>query len=119
MIHLIAHGVPEGRYFLPLVDEAGCLPLQYQSGGQLRQLAVLEVASGVADVDLAFAVVRGGPGLTAPFRPLDADGAKGGQVFLYLPVNDARLVVLFVHGIHLKDSVKLLYSIQSIFQKLF
>ena len=53
------------------VDEAGRFPLQHQSGGELRQLAVLEVAGGVTNVDLAFAVVRGGPGLAAPLRSLD------------------------------------------------
>ena len=97
LIYLVAHCVPEGRHLLPLVDEAGRLPLQHQGGGQFRQLAVLEVPSGVADVDLTFAVVGRGPGLAAPFWPLDADGTKGGQVFLHLPVNDTGLVVLLIH----------------------
>ena len=60
-------------------------------------LTDLEVAGRVADVDLAFAVVGGGPGLAVPFRPLNTDGAKGGQVLLHLLVNDAGLVVLLIH----------------------
>ena len=112
LIHFIAHRVPKRWYFLPLVDQPGRLSLQHQSRRQLRQLTVLKVSGGVADVDLTLAVIGGSPCLAAPFWPFHAHGTEGGQVFFHLLVNNAGLIDLFVHGSHLNNSVKSLYSIQ-------
>ena len=112
LIHFIAHRVPKRWYFLPLVDQPGRLSLQHQSRRQLRQLTVLKVAGRVTNIDLTLAVIGGSPGLAAPFRPLHADGTEGGQVFFHLMIDNAGLIDLFVHGSHLNDSVKSLYSIQ-------
>lgn len=87
LIHTVTHSIPNRGDFRPFVNQARCIAVEYQFGGQLCQLAILEITSGVANVDRTVAVIGRCPCLAAPSGSLHADSTEDLQVFLDLGVD--------------------------------
>lgn len=100
---------------LPAIRRSGagsCHPTPVETAAEPL---VLEFAVRIADVDPAFAVIRGSPSPAAPPGALNADRADRRQVFLYFRTNDAGFIAPLIHGTHFDVQVCLLYIIPSDF----
>ena len=112
LIYFVAYRTPQGRHRLPFVDQPGCLPFQHRSGGTAPSTCGSGSCQQYRRYRSNFCCGRRSTGLAALFWPLHANGTEGRQVFFHLPVDNAGVVDLFLHGSHFNDSMRSLHTTQ-------
>ena len=91
-VHRKAHGVPELRRVLPLVQQPRELAPEQQRGLFCRQPEVVRARVGVLQEKRALCPLKGGRGLPAPLWAAYADRASMGQLVLQQRIRDSRQV---------------------------